>query len=41
MDIIDNFAITEPGAACNNIVGAFRAIAVIEIRRSGDVAGLR
>jgi len=41
MDIIDNFAITEPGAACYNIVGAFRAIAVIEIRRSGDVAGLR
>jgi hypothetical protein len=41
IDIIDNPPITKPGAACNDIVGAFGAIAVIEIRRSGDVAGLR
>jgi hypothetical protein len=40
IDVIDNFPITEPRSACNDIVGTFGAIAVVEIRRSGDVAGL-
>jgi len=41
IDIIDNLPITESGTARNDIVAAFRAIAMIEIRRSGDVAGFR